>query len=251
VMETGEVVQFRNKLAFDIKSISNDYGTFKKITYTLPRNLQEVCFVDLNKKDDILLSKLIDFYPIIKDALGSNLSKNVFFMGTSDEQSFYIPNIAINHYPFMNCFHQKNGKADIGIEGRGGGNSLILADFLTKAKVNANDKTILQSADEVVTLEIPKGTNVNAAYISIEMVEPSTANKNTGASDVYKFGPSGTIFSNPIDLRIKFNPQITGACPSKLIFSQFSEDGSNKVAIESKSIDCKNDIAIFEIDRFI
>ena len=251
VMDKGELFQFRNKLSFDIKSVGNDYGTFKKITYTLPRNLQEVCFVDLNKKGDILSSKLIDFYPVIKDVLNSNLSKNVFFMGLSDEQSFYIPNTAINHYPFMSCFHQKNGKINIGIEGLGGGSSQILTDFLTKVKINADDKTILQSADEVITLEAPKGTQVNTDYISIEMVEPTIANKNTGASDVYKFGPSGTTFSNPIELRIKFNPKITGDCPSKLIFSQFSEDGSNKVSIESKSIDCESKIAFFEIERFI
>src|SRR3989344_3790067 len=158
VMDKGEIVQFKNKLAFDIKSVSNDYGTFKKITYTLPRNLQEACFVDLSKKDDILSSKLIDFYPLIKDALRSNLSKNVFFVGSSDEQSFYIPNIAVNHYPFMNCFHQKNGKVSIGIEGLGGGNSLILTDFLAKAKINKDDRVILQSADELITIEVPKGT---------------------------------------------------------------------------------------------
>ena len=251
VMDKGELIQFRNKLAFDIKSIGNDYGTFKKITYTLPRNLQEVCFVDVSKKDDVLSSKLIDFYPVIKDVLNSNLSKNIFFVGLSDEQSFYMPDIAISHYPFMNCFHQKNGKIDIGIEGLGGGNSQILADFLTKVKISKDDKTILQSADEVIILEIPKGTTVNTDYISIEMVEPTIANKNLGASDVYKFGPSGTSFSSPIELRIKFNPKITGNCPSKLIFSQFSEDGSNKVSIGSKSIDCKNNIALFEINRFI
>ena len=78
VMDKGELAQFKNKLAFDIKSVSNDYGTFKKITYSLPKNLQEVCFADLSKKNDIMSSKLIDFYPLIKDSISSNLNNNVF-----------------------------------------------------------------------------------------------------------------------------------------------------------------------------
>lgn len=251
LMDKAELLQFRDKLAFNIKSISNDYGTFKKITYTLPKNLQEVCFVDLSKKNGILSSKLIGFYPVVKDSLNSNLSSNVFFIGLYNGESFYIPNIQINHYPFMNCFLQKNGKLDIGIEGLGGGNSLILTDFLTKAKINKNERTVLQSADELITIEVPKGTEVNSDYISIEMIEPSPDRANKVGSDVYQLGPPGTKFSNPIQLRIKYNPSIVGECPSKLSFNQFSADGSQQYNVASKSIDCKNKVAIFELDRFI
>lgn len=248
VMDKSELLQFKSKLASDIKVIGNDYGAFKKITYTLPKNLQEVCFADISKKSDILSSKLIEFYPIIKDSISSNEGDNVFFIGEWDEQSFSIPNAAINHYPFMNCFHQDKGRIEIGIEGLGGGNSLILAEFLTKANINPNDKVVLQSADHVITLEIPKGTTSNIVSISIEMVEPLSS---YGISDTYRFGPAGTTFSNPIKLIIKYDPNAAGDCPSKLVFSQFNEDGGNKISVESKSIDCENKIAYFEIDRFV
>ncbi len=248
LMDRGEIIQFRNMLGYDIKSTGNDYGAFKKITYTLPKNLKEICFVDLKKENEILSSKLIDFYPIIKDSIKGNSNKNVFFSGAKDEQSFYIPDISITRYPFMACFHRKNGKAVIGIEGLGGGKSLIISDFVTQARINKDDKTVLQSSDEVITFEIPKGVTANVAYISIEMVEPSGPNK--GASEIYKFGPSGAAFSAPAKLSVKYSPQLVGECPQKLDFYMFKEDGSQKRTLESKSIDCENKIVNFDISKF-
>ena len=249
LMDQAELIQFKNKLSSDIQLISNDYQTFKKVTYALPRNLDEVCFLDETRKQDLLSSNFIDLYPLIKDSITSN-SNNVFFMGEADHQAFLIPNIQINHYPFMSCFHRNNGETIIGMEGLGGDSSLILADFLAKAKVNTNEKVVLKSSDHVITLEIPKGTIVNFDEISIEMVEPVSFN-NDVASDVYKFEPAGTTFNPPISLGIKYNPKAAGDCPEKLIFSQFDEHGGNKVSVESKSIDCDNKIAYFEIDRFV
>ena len=149
----------------------------------------------------------------------------------------------------MNCFHQNQGKVEIGIEGLGEEKSLILAEFLTKAKVNPSEKVVLQSADKVITLEIPKGTTSEADFISIEMIEPPPF--NSGASDVYRFSPAGAAFSNPITLSIKYDPKVAGDCPSKLAFSQFNADGSNEISTDSKKIDCENKIAYFEIDMFI
>ena len=250
-MDKGELLQFRNKLASDAKSIGKEYGTYKKIIYSVPRNLEEVCFVDLSKKEDILASKLISFYPLVKDSLNSNLGRNIFFVGNTELQSFNIENLELNHYPFMNCFHQKNNKMNIGIEGLGGGKFLILADFMTRAKLSKDDRTILQSADEVITLEVPKGIEASAAYITVEMVEPSSTEAKKGASDLYKFGPVGTTFSKPIELRIKYNPSIAGECPQQLNFYQSSEDGNEKNIIPSKSIDCKSKVAYFDISSFI
>lgn len=248
-IDKGELLQFQNKLSSDIKSIGRDYGTFKKITYTFPQNLEEVCFVDLNKKDEVISSKLVNFYPLVKDSLKSDLNKNIFFVGATEQHSYYIESIQLNHYPYIHCFSSNNGKVEIGIEGLGGGNSLILADFVTKAKISKDSNTVLKSADELISIEVPKGTEVNTEFISIEMVDPSNFDSK-GASDIYKFSPSGTKFSKPVELRIKYNPAVVGECPSQLNFYQYNDDGILKATVPSKKIDCKSKIAIFDIDRF-
>lgn len=249
IIDRGDLLQFRNRVISDIKSIGREFGAFKRISYSLPSNLEEVCFVDLGKKDDILSSKLISFYPSIKDSITSSLDKNVFFIGAVEISSVHVDGISISHYPFVNCFHQKNQKTNIGVGGLGGGKSQIIAEFKTKAKISEDDKTLLKSSDEVVTIEAAKGTQPNNAQISIEMIPP-TAQFQQGASDVYKFEPTKVKFNPPVELRIKYNPSIVGECPSQLPFNQISDDGSRKTTL-SESIDCKGKVAIFKIDEFI
>src|SRR3989344_1950702 len=185
VIDRSELLQLQNKLISDMKAIGKDYGAYKKIFYSVPRNLDEVCFVDLSKKDQILSSKLISFYPVIKDSLNSNLSKNIFFIGSAEQSSSYAQNIKMNHYPFINCFHQKNGKFEMGVEGLGGSNALILADFITTARIDEHGATTLKSSDKLVTLELSKETETNTDHITIEVVEPTSSDFEKGASDVY------------------------------------------------------------------
>lgn len=252
VIDKGELLQFQNKLEADAKSVGREYGTFKKISYLVPRNLNEVCFVDTGKKDQVLSSKLIAYYPLVMDSLTSNTSKNLFFIGYADIHSSEIGNFNINHYPYMNCFHSKNNKVEIGLEGLGGGKAKIVADFITKAKIVREEKTILQSADEIVTIEVHKGTQVNSDEITIEVVEPTIAQAQQGASDIYKFGPVGTRFSPQAELRIRYNPAVIGSeCPPEIPFVQISEDGGKKNVILSKKIDCQSKVAFFDIDGFI
>lgn len=250
IIDKGELLQFQNKLVFDINSVGKDFGRLKKVSYSIPRNLEEVCFVDLSKKNEILSSKIISFYPTIKDSIQSGLNKNIFYIGAADLHSLHVESLGMNHYPFMNCFHQKNGKIGMGIEGLGGGKAIILADFKTQAKISTDDKTILHSADEIVTIEASKGTQPSGVYISIEMVQPTRAEFESGTSDVYKFEPIRVRFTPPLELRFKYNPAIVGECPNQLPFNQISEDGTKKTTL-SESIDCKSKIVYFDIDEFI
>ena len=252
IIDKGELLQFQNKLESDAKSVGREYGTFKKISYPVPRNLNEVCFVDISKKNEVLSSRLILYYPLIMDSIISNTSKNLFFIGDADIHSSEIGNFNINHYPYMNCFHSKNNKVEVGLEGLGGGKAKIVADFITKAKISKDEKTILQSADEIITIEVHKGTQVNSDEITIEIVEPTIAQARQGASDIYKFGPVGVSFNPQAELRIKYNPAVIGSeCPPEIPFVQISEDGSKKNVIPSKKIDCQSKVAFFDIGGFI
>lgn len=246
----AEVLQLKNRLTFDIASVGKEFEKFKKITYALPENLDEVCFVDLTKESDALSSKLMDFYPIIKDNIQSQAGDNLFFFSSGSQQSYSIQNFEINHYPYLHCFKRQEGKITLGLRGLGQGKTLLIADFLTKANVNSRSAVVLQSADGVITLEIPPNTNANNKEISIEMVEPVPGTRSA-ASDIYKFEPSGTQFSQPIRLRIKYSPDLVGGCPDSLFFSQFNDERTDSYTVESKSIDCDNNVAVFEIGKFI
>ncbi|MBS3114782.1 hypothetical protein J4448_06810 [Candidatus Woesearchaeota archaeon] len=250
LMDKGELVQLQSRLAADAATIGKDHGRYKKISYPVPQNLDEVCIADLNQKDKILSSKLISFYPLIQDSLNSGANKNVFFIGATEQNSYYTQGIQINHYPHINCFKSKNNKVELGLEGLGGGTSLILTDFVTTAKISSNANTILQSADEILTLQVPKGVQTNAASISIEVIEPPTEELKNGISEVYKFGPVGVTFNPPIELSIKYNPAIVGDCPSELSFYQYDENGILKAIVPSKKIDCESKIAFFDISEF-
>lgn len=246
----GDVLQLQSKIAADIKSIGKEFGKFRKVTYSLPENLDEVCFIDLMKKNEILSSKLVEFYPIIKDIIKTDAPNNLFLFGSNYQQSYSVKNFEISHYPYFHCFRGREGKISYGLSGLGGGKTLLLGDFLTKARVNSKKAVILQSADGVVALEIPYGTTSNNNEISIEMIEPP-AGKENGASDVYRLEPAGTEFSQPIELKIKFNPNVVGVCPSVLVFNQVNQETGATYAENSKSINCENYIATFEIKRFI
>ena len=250
LMDKGELVQLQSRLAADAATIGKDHGRYKKISYPVPQNLDEVCIADLNQKDKILSSKLISFYPLIQDSLNSGADKNVFFIGAAEQNSHYTQGIRINHYPYISCFKSKNNKVELGLEGLGGGTALILTDFVTTAKISSNANAILKSADEILTLDVPKGTQTNAASISIEVIEPPTEELKNGISEVYKFGPVGVTFNPPIELSIKYNPAIVGDCPSELSFYQYDENGILKAIVPSKKIDCESKIAFFDISEF-
>ena len=115
-----ELILLKNKLTSDIKSISQDYGSFKKVSYSIPP-LTELCLVDLNedKKDKILGSELINFYPLVKDSINSNVQKNAFVFGQGVFESYFIGNIAIDQFPHFICLRSTAGKIEFGIEGTG------------------------------------------------------------------------------------------------------------------------------------
>jgi len=249
-----EFISLKNKLTSDIETISQDYGTFRKKSYSLPK-LTELCLLDLNEKDKILNSGLIDFYPLIKDSVQSNINKNAFLLRKSTFESFFIGDIEINHYPHFKCLKPDQGKIELGIEGKGD-SALILFEFVASIKLNPSKEIDLKSSDDVVELVIPEGTTAEVEgtpveEISIEIVDPTDSIETGGkASDIYKFEPSGLVFSQPIELKIKYNLNVVGECPESLTFYQYNDDGSLKATIPSKEIDCKNQIATFEIDSF-
>ncbi len=247
------MVLLTNKLTNDVKSIGRDYGTFKKISYSLPGSAQ-LCLFDLREgvKGKILDTELIDSYPLIKDSIKDGVKKNAFILSQNTIESYYIGDFEINHYPYFKCLQSTAGKVELGIEGTGK-NALIITEFETTITLDPDKEISGKTEDGVVELIIPKGTIAThptgpVTKISIKMVEKKVTGQK--ATDIYEFKPSGTTFEPPIDLKIKYNPNEFEGCPIALSFYQFNEDESPKPEILSEKIDCDNHIATFNIDGF-
>lgn len=124
-MAQTDLILLKSKLTSDIKSISQDYGSSKKVSYSLPSSA-ELCLFDLDKKDEILSNAEINSYPLIKDSIQSDVKKNAFVLSNSIFESYYIGNLEIND-PYFNCFKPVAGKVTFVVEGAGN-KALILAE---------------------------------------------------------------------------------------------------------------------------
>ena len=111
------LILLKNKLVFDIQSISPDYGSSKKVSYSIPDSA-ELCLFDLDKKDEILSNEEMNSYLLIKDSIESNVKKNAFVISTSIFESYYVGDIEINE-PYFNCFKPVAGKVSFVVEGAG------------------------------------------------------------------------------------------------------------------------------------
>lgn len=120
-----DLILLKNKLISDIKAISSDYGSSKRISYSLPESTQ-LCLFDLNKKDEILGNLPADFNLLIKDSIQSSVEKNAFIISDAVFESYYVGDIEINE-PYFNCFKPIAGKVSFIIEGAGN-KALILTN---------------------------------------------------------------------------------------------------------------------------
>ncbi|MEK6947293.1 MAG: hypothetical protein AABX32_06825 [Nanoarchaeota archaeon] len=116
--------------------------------------------------------------------------------------------------------------------------------------LNKDTTTVLKSSDGSALIIVPAGTATSAKEISIKSVENPVIDSKKRASEIYQFGPAGTTFSNPVEIRIMYDPKIVGDCPSLINFYHYNEDGTLKEYVASKKIYCSSHIAAFDIDSF-
>jgi len=120
-----DLILLKDKLTSDIKAISSDFGSSKKVSYSLPES-SELCLVDLDKKNEILDNLPPNFNPLIKDSIQSNINKNAFVVSPSIFESYDVGFIELND-PYFKCFNSKAGKISFLIEGAGN-RTLILIE---------------------------------------------------------------------------------------------------------------------------
>ncbi len=124
-MAKTDLALLKSNTIFDIKAISSDYGSSKKVSYSLPDSA-ELCLFDLSKKDIILANLPESFNPLIRDSIQSSVQKNALVVSTSVFESYNIGEIEIKE-PYFKCFKPVAGKISFVIEGAGN-KALILPE---------------------------------------------------------------------------------------------------------------------------
>ncbi|MBI2522804.1 hypothetical protein HYW19_00270 [Candidatus Woesearchaeota archaeon] len=115
-VEQTELAILKNEIISDIDGMKTDFGSSKKVSYSIPPQTQ-LCLFDLEKKEDIFENLPQGFNPLIIDSIRSNVRKNAFVWGNEIFEPFYLE-IEINE-PYFYCLEPVAGKVSFVIEGLG------------------------------------------------------------------------------------------------------------------------------------
>ena len=107
-------IQFKNDLQNTIETLSLDFGSVKVKQFTVPDNINVVCFV---RNFPGMPSLSGTKYPIIEDSVNSGLDKNVFLISDNVEESFFAGKISSKEDLF--CAPATAGKIGLRMEGMG------------------------------------------------------------------------------------------------------------------------------------
>ena len=119
---------------------------------------------------------------------------------------------------------------------------------VSKTEIKSGGSTLLKSTDGNVVVVIPANAVPDASGLYVIKIGEDLSGTDYRISDVYKFGPSGTVFEQPVEVRMKYLPE--AGCPQKLWFYHFGDNGSLKEAVPHKKILCSINSASFEIKSF-
>ena len=117
------VEQAKNVFQSQIAAVQADFGSQKIVRLEMPRGVTEVCMVDLEDfRKSAQLGHTINVQgePLLKDALESGTSQNVFLFGEGLVDSFYVENLRLC-YPYYTCASLTSGKFETILKGRGSG----------------------------------------------------------------------------------------------------------------------------------
>ena len=107
-------IQFKNDMQNTIETLSLDFGSVKVKQFTVPDNINTVCFV---RNFPAMPSLSGTKYPIIEDSVNSGININVFLIGNNVEESFYAGKISLSEGLF--CVPVVSGKIELRMGGMG------------------------------------------------------------------------------------------------------------------------------------
>ncbi len=118
-----EAIQFITGFGNDIKTISLDFGTVRKTSYTIPADYNSVCFVDSETITLRAYQKVPSGQVIIRDSVKDGVLDNVFFIPIfankcrNEAAKFYSGKIFVSGG--FKCVKLSQGKLILRLEGLG------------------------------------------------------------------------------------------------------------------------------------
>ena len=115
------LIEFQKKMESSIKSISSDYGTSRKLDFSLSNEYTEVCFVR-NYDVSIIDPAPFEDYPYILDTIDlSQPTKNIFLIKNKKEvaENYNMGRIRFKDESIFKCFNVTFSSLSIRMEGKG------------------------------------------------------------------------------------------------------------------------------------
>ena len=161
-------VELKEEIKASIETIAAKVGSVIDGSFDLPSGTKDVCIFDLDKRDQILKSPILDRYPIMKNSISSNAKKNIFLIVKGKVwDSMYTGDICFDHYPYYLCYKTSKPRLDLTFEGKGSC-ALIKEEFRKTASsgINENGKLTdniqIESLAQDLTLEISSDAVITA-----------------------------------------------------------------------------------------
>ncbi len=114
------VLDFQKSMEASITTITNQYGTVKKKTFTLPAGYKEVCFMENYQFNTALnYQQLLQAYPLIYDSLQNGQpTKNIFLIRSEGPgESYDLGRISVSSA--FTCFEIRQNMFTVTLEGKG------------------------------------------------------------------------------------------------------------------------------------
>jgi PKD repeat protein len=221
---------FEQAIKADIESLSTKIGSVKKKKYILPPGVDNACFVDLSRKKEVLSSKLIKLYPLIKESIESGSKNNLFLLDRSKDviRAMYIGDVCLEHYPYMRCDIVTNEQLILLLEGKG--TCVIIKDKskrCTDINLDEDNKTIerIDIDKYYVKLIIPTKTKIDFKGSEHKIcIEPINLTSNKSISESYALRPLNTTFDKDALITLKYYDELipSGVKESKIKINYFN-----------------------------
>jgi len=207
-----DILQLKTTLKNDIRSVQSDYGALTVKSYSVPKGINEVCFVDLNEE---ISSGLRRNYLEIADSIDDNLPDNMFFLGPgrSIKDSADFGDIKVGG-PHWVCYDVIDQKVGVKIEGKGN-YVLVVEDFIKTVSIPANSgefEIISFKSYPGLSLTVPAQSGAAGSQITFAI---DTESGEESLSDKLIINSPITEWSPPLELRMPLDGR---ACTSGLVF---------------------------------
>jgi len=226
----AKIVDFRAEIVKDMRTINS--GDVKVLEYSVPMNVKEVCFVDLqgihndNPPPNVVSNGLKAKYPIVADNVEDSVKTdaklrgdNMFLMSDKSQIVFsaYVGNVKLGG-PNYYCKPVERGLLEIKAEGKGDGVSFASYRLVEVIGQNYAGNTLhFDNVMKGLSLQIPSGS-VNP---SISLIfEIKSNNQGNGISDMFSISDGTDVLDKtwtpPLELSIPVKAKDEAECTNKI-----------------------------------